>query len=276
MTLHCRSVVQYLAIAAVSTSSAPSRDKPMQRSTKTRAICVSVRSSDRSPERLPLLAVIHRPAQRRLAGGDGNDRKLQTFPGKLLHQIPEALVLLADQIVSGNTYIIEKEFRRVSRMQADLFEVAALAVTGALAFYQKQRDALRPLGWVSLGRDDGQIGMLAIADKGLLVVQTEAIAFAVRDRPHRLQIGPAAGSVLARAPTRSPRINARSQRAFCSGEPHFPRDSWLNSRTSYRCAVARPLLVRPLQQVLGTRPTKIGSAIYNDHFAVDIIGGVRN
>ena len=73
-------------------------------------------------------------------------------------------------------------------MKADLFEIAAFAVTGAFAFDHKQRDALGALGRVGLGGDDGQVGVLAIADESLLAVETKAIALPARHRSHSLQI----------------------------------------------------------------------------------------
>src|SRR3984893_19178751 len=95
---------------------------------------------DRPAEGLTFLAVVDRPTQRRLAGGHRHDRELEPLSRQFLYEIPKTLPLLADQVVGWNPHTIEEQFRRVGRMQADLFEIAAFAKTGAFAFHQKQRD----------------------------------------------------------------------------------------------------------------------------------------
>ena len=78
-------------------------------------------------------------------------------------------------------------------MQADLVEVAASRIAGAVGLDQQQRRALRPFLGVGLDDDDGQLGMLAVGDVGLRSIDDIVVALLDRGGADALEVGSGAG-----------------------------------------------------------------------------------
>ena len=94
------------------------------------------------------------------------------------------------QVGGRHLDIVEEQFRRVLRLQAELLQVAAAAeALGLGGLDDDQRDAARLLLRVGLGDDDDKIGMLAVGDEGLLAVDDILVAGHPRGRAHGLEVG---------------------------------------------------------------------------------------
>jgi hypothetical protein len=101
---------------------------------------------------------------------------------------------VAEQVRCRHAHVVEEQFRRVVRLQADLVEVApALETLDFVRLDDDQRRALRTGGRVGLGDDDDQIGELAIGDERLRAVDDIVVAVLLRARLHALQVGTGAG-----------------------------------------------------------------------------------
>ena len=84
------------------------------------------KSINRLAERLALLGVIDRQFNRALHRRDGTDGNDEPLLRQLLHQLREALALLAAEQIFGRRHrVIEEQFRGIGGVQADLVEVAA-------------------------------------------------------------------------------------------------------------------------------------------------------
>src|SRR3546814_1826854 len=97
---------------------------------------------DRLAEQLALGRVVDCPRQDRLAGGDALDCNAEPLLSELGHQHGEALAFRPQQVVGWHPYVIEEEFRRVLRLQADLLQVAATLNAGRAGVDSDQADAL--------------------------------------------------------------------------------------------------------------------------------------
>jgi len=72
-----------------------------------------------------------------------SDCDLKAFPGEFLHEKDEALALGSETGVAGKLDILEEQLRRVLRVHAELFEIAALGEAGKAAIDKKKSDPFR-------------------------------------------------------------------------------------------------------------------------------------
>ena len=145
-------------------------------------------------EGLALLHILRSDSQRSLDGGTGTRCDNQSLLGKLFHQLNEALAFhVAQEILTGNKYVIKKYFRCVLRLQAEFLQISAAAKTpfafDRFCLYHDQRDALCRFGGISFYHYTDQVGSLAVGQKCFVTVKHIIPAFFDRGRSHRLQIG---------------------------------------------------------------------------------------
>ena len=146
------------------------------------------------PNACAFLGVVGRQLDRALHRSHGADGKRQPFLRQLLHQLDEAVAFLgAQQVFRRRHRIVEEQFGRVGRVQADLVEVAA--APESLVARGLEHDQRESLGAGSAGarHDDDQVGGLAVGDEGLLAVDDVVVALLARGGPHALQVGAGAG-----------------------------------------------------------------------------------
>jgi hypothetical protein len=145
------------------------------------------------------------------------------LPGQLLHQADKAAVLmrLAAQQVSGRHFHVgEEQLRGVLRLQAQLLQPLAGFKARHAALHQHQAGALGARRRVGLGHHDDQVGMPAVGDEGLAAVEQVAAVGCFRpwsSRPAGRE--PAAGSLMAMAPTISPLASFGRYFCFCASVP---------------------------------------------------------
>ena len=130
------------------------------------------------------------------------------LPRQLLHQADEAAVLClaAQQALGRHTHVVEEQLGGVLRLQAQLLQPLALLEARHAALHQEQAGALGAARGVGLGDHDHQVGMPAVGDEGLAAVQQVA-AVGLLDGGGACTACrslPAAGSLIAMAPTISP------------------------------------------------------------------------
>ena len=144
---------------------------------------------------LAVLDEVQGRLQRLFDAGHGTHRDDKAFLRKLAHQLVEAFALFpAQHIFRRYEYIVEKQFRRVGRVEPYLVELlAALESFCAFGLEQHQRNALGPFIGIGLGDDDDEVRGLAVGDVGFRAVDAIAVPILQRSRGDALQIGPNAG-----------------------------------------------------------------------------------
>ena len=84
--------------------------------------------------------------------------------------------------------VVEKQFRRILRMPANFFQIAAAVETLAPTLYYNKADTAGTLFGIGLARDDYQIRHLAIGDEHFLPIDDKVIAITQRRRLDPLQV----------------------------------------------------------------------------------------
>src|SRR6185369_6411009 len=110
---------------------------------------------DRLAERVALLHVGDGVVERAPARRDGRDADAEPLLLELLHEIPEALPLLAEQVRARDAAVLEEDLARVLRAKPELLELPAFHASGRVRFDEEQADA--PMRRVRRGirlRDD--------------------------------------------------------------------------------------------------------------------------
>ena len=150
---------------------------------------------DAFAEGLAFLRVANRDVERAFDHRNALHRHQQPLLRQFGHQLGEALAFLgAEQAVGGHTHFVEEQLGGVVALQANLVEIAATAEAFHLVgLDHEERGALGACGWIGLGDNDDQVGVLAIGDEGLLAVDDVAVAVALGRGAHALQVGAGAG-----------------------------------------------------------------------------------
>ncbi len=88
---------------------------------------------------------------------------------------------------------MEKQFRSIAGMQTHLLQIPAALKTSQLGINRKQRHTFRTLGRVSLDRQNDDITMLTIGDKGFLAVDDVLVTVFHGAGLHALQVATRTG-----------------------------------------------------------------------------------
>src|SRR5262249_24424239 len=84
-------------------------------------------------EGLSLLDVLDRESKRALNHGLGMDHDDEALAGKIVHELCEALALVAtEQVLRRQLHVIEEQFGGVGAIKPELFELAAAAKAGRI------------------------------------------------------------------------------------------------------------------------------------------------
>jgi hypothetical protein len=102
----------------------------------------------------------------------------EALPRQFLHHDDEAAVLLAEQRIRRQAYVLEEQLCRVRGVLADLLDLAALLEAREAGVDQEQGRALGALARVRDRRDDDQVRVDAVGDENLGAVQDPLIAVA--------------------------------------------------------------------------------------------------
>src|SRR5713101_4435574 len=149
---HSPSVSQYFAMAAVTGSSWPARNRSIQLSRKTRPICASV---------------LHSASLKRVFW-------------KSIHHLREPFTFSGtEEIRSRNMHIVEENLAGILRVPANFFERPANAVTRKiLRFDDDERHALEPGSFgVGLHGDADDAAERSVGDERLRAIYDVVVAF---------------------------------------------------------------------------------------------------
>ena len=147
----------------------------------------------RLAEGLALAGVVDGFLQEGLDAPGRAHRHDQALLGQLLHQVPEAHVLLAQQVAHGHLDVVKEKFGGVLSHQADLFELAAFAEPRCALFHHDQRHALGAQIGRGLADHDHDLGIDAVGDEGLGAVDDVVVAFALGGGAHGFEVAARAG-----------------------------------------------------------------------------------
>ena len=114
------------------------------------------------------------PTQTRLHGTHGRHGHEQAFLGQLVHQISEALALLAQQAVGGHPHSVKKQLRGVLGMHTQFFQIAPTGKAWACGVDQKQTHATGAQLGLGFGRDHHQVSQLPVGDEYFLALDQVA------------------------------------------------------------------------------------------------------
>ncbi|SPA54634.1 protein of unknown function [Cupriavidus taiwanensis] len=131
---------------------------------------------DRLPEGLAVLDVLDGLLQQALELGGSGDGDDEAFLGQVVHQVAEALILLAEQVASRHPDVVEEQFGGVLGVHADLLQLAAAAEALAIGFDHDQADALGAGRRVGLAHHHHHVGDEAVRDEGLAAVDDPFVA----------------------------------------------------------------------------------------------------
>ena len=132
--------------------------------------------SDRLPEGFAVLGVLQRVGEDLARTGDGTDGYRQPLGRQVVHQVVEALVHLAQNVLHRHPDVGEVQFRGVLRVLAHLVQLAAAFESRHSAFDDQQGEPLVPTVRISPGDNDDQVGVDACRDEGLGAVEHPVVA----------------------------------------------------------------------------------------------------
>ena len=127
------------------------------------------------------------------APGDGADGDREPLAGQVLHQVDEALALLAEEVPGGDADVGERQLRGVLGGHADLLEVAATLEARGVALDDDEAEAVGAGVRVGLADDDHQVAHDAVGDERLLTVDDPLVALADGAGLDALQVRAGAG-----------------------------------------------------------------------------------
>src|SRR6185436_13915775 len=133
-------------------------------------------------ERLPVANVVHGPRDRRFSLCYRADRDLHAFPGQLLHQVDETVVLLSQQVFGGHLDVVEAKLGGVLALQTHLLQALALGKTLHRRIDDNETRTFRTLRRIRLRDHDHKVAVPAVRYEGLRAVDDVAIALAYRAR----------------------------------------------------------------------------------------------
>jgi N-acetylmuramic acid 6-phosphate (MurNAc-6-P) etherase len=143
---------------------------------------------DLAPERLAFLRVCRGETHGILRRCDRAHRDDEALLRQLLHELAEAVTLLAEEVRRRDAHVREGELTGVLPVLADLGQDPAAGEAGQVVdLGDEQRDAFgaRRAGAAD---DDDEVGVRGIGDEGLAAVDDVVVAIAAGGRAHRLQV----------------------------------------------------------------------------------------
>src|SRR5205085_8901525 len=136
---------------------------------------------DRLAERLALATVVDRFVDDELHARAARDAGDEALGLEVLHQVHEALILLAEEISLRDPHVLERELRGVARVVADLLQLLRDAEALRLRRDEEERAAVRARFGVRLREERDEVRARAVRDVRLRPVDDVVVAVLLRD-----------------------------------------------------------------------------------------------
>src|SRR5690606_36083667 len=204
---------------------------------------------DALAESLALRDVVHRDVERDLGGGEIAHGTQQPLFREEVHEVVEAAVHFAEQVLLRHLHVVEEELGGVLALQPHLLQVAAAFESFHAALDDEQAQPVRLVRLRARGNDD-QVSVDAVRDVGLGAIQQPVIALVLGPRADARDVAARPGlghgdreDVLARDALRQPACLLLLGAELADVRPH---EAAVQRHEEARVAVAQVFLDQDL------------------------------